>query len=64
MRFPGKLLFSLNVGELKVDLKNISIKIVFFMGNNDYLSSWRECNISVLNVDVFCKETVLALIPN
>lgn len=64
MQFPGKLLFSLSVGETKACLKNISDKIVFFMGNNDYFSSWREWNISALNVDVLYKQTVLALIPN
>lgn len=64
MQFLGELLSSLNVGETKTDLKNISTKIVFFMGNNDYFSSWKECNISVLSVDVFYKQTVLTLIPN
>lgn len=64
MQFLGELLSSLNVVETKTDLKNISTKIVFFMGNNDYFSSWKECNISVLSVDVFYKQTVLTLIPN
>lgn len=59
-----KIAFQLKCRRTKAGLKNISDKIVFFMGNNDYFSSWREWNISALNVDVLYKQTVLALIPN